>query len=1173
MMKLPLGNVCVGLLAMALFTGIPHAWQQRTPPSSERAQDQPFPPGSPFALLPGFKIDRVTPAAKTESYIVVTFDAVGRPVVSQSSSGSGSSPRILLDADGDGIFEGEKIVSDKLNTCHGLFFASRTTLYANCRGEVEGDPAPTAAAAGQAGGGAGRGGAQNQAPAAGIPGLYKLEDTDGDDVMNTIERIQRYTSNGMGDHGPHAIRRGPDGSIMFLVGNNTYVGAPGADGQPTDAVVDTASSPNWHNVEERQFLPQYNDPRFGNSTRTGVHATVWRLRPDGKFSLFFSGMRNPYDFAFNLAGEAFTFDSDMEWDVNSPWYRENRSIHMIPGGDGGYRNGTGKFQDDYFDVIPALRHMRRGSPVGVEVYQSYAYPATFFDNLFEADWSRGRLLYTALTPAGGTYTTRDDLAEFLHGEPMPITDLEVGPDGNIYLTTGGGPGQGGLYKVTWTGAKPASPDMSGILAVVRQAQPLSAFGWAAIERVKTEMGAGFAPALEKLARDGSAAPADRMRALLEMQRHGGSPNAALLAALLKDRSAELRGAAAYVAGLHSSDAAKAVTAAAVKDAGPLVQRRAAEAAVRQGLRAGSPSFVPVKDVYALLESPDRFVRYAGRLALEHTPRSEWLPMVLAETDVVAATEGLVAAANTVRDDQAQDELRPVFARLVALMQRSALPAADRIRVLRAFQVAATQVPGGVDPEIRKQVHAALTKQFPAAPPAGTWIECTNGTGTPSRCAPFLLAHHLAKVLAYTGEPDVIGKILAIVPKEDDDQPGQIDLMYSLRTIDTGWTAAQKQQAIDWFAKASAWRGGSTFAGHVNNIFDATIDAFTEEEKQRAYQAAPLFAPLTEAEIVTTAAGRGGRGGAAATPAAGAPAPAAAAAAAPGAGRAGGRGPTVPATARNVPLDRQERYDNLVFPRGGGPGSLAGRGGAPNATEGERVFREVCAQCHRFGTLGKDYAPDLTKIADRMPRRDILRSIFFPNEKVDPKFATTVLATRDGATLRGLVVSETAQAVVLKTRDGGRSGDRAEGADRPPLDRAGVDHAGQPARHGHGCGRARRHGVRDADGQVGSGFKVQGSRCKVQGSRCKVQGARCKVQGSRRRALRGPDVPPRGRQPLDGVPGRDLSLHAGRRALMSGPVRPGSSRAPLEVRCRHGTSSGTRRRAAIGIGTWESGVGA
>ena len=71
--------------------------------------------------------------------------------------------------------------------------------------------------------------------------------------------------------------------------------------------------------------------------------------------MFFSGLRNTYDFAFTSTGEAFAFDSDMEWDVNAPWYREVRTVHMIPGGDSGYRNGTGKFQDEYFDIVPAMR--------------------------------------------------------------------------------------------------------------------------------------------------------------------------------------------------------------------------------------------------------------------------------------------------------------------------------------------------------------------------------------------------------------------------------------------------------------------------------------------------------------------------------------------------------------------------------------------------------------------------------------------------------------------------------------------------------------------------------------------------------------------------------------------------------------------------------------------------
>ena len=147
------------------------------------------------------------------------------------------------------------------------------------------------------------------------------------------------------------------------------------------------------------------------------------------------------------------------------------------------------------------------------------------------------------------------------------------------------------------------------------------------------------------------------------------------------------------------------------------------------------------------------------------------------------------------------------------MQRTTLPPDEKIRVLRAFEVAAAQTPSGVDPEIKKQVTPRSIKQLPAAPPAGAWVPLHQPDAARApQCSQFLLAHHLAKVLAYTGEPDVVGRILAIMPKGDEDQPGQIDLMYSLRVIDTGWTAAQKQQAIDWFAKASRWRGGSTFAG-------------------------------------------------------------------------------------------------------------------------------------------------------------------------------------------------------------------------------------------------------------------------------------------------------------------------------------------------------------------------
>jgi putative heme-binding domain-containing protein len=531
---------------------------------------------------------------------------------------------------------------------------------------------------------------------------------------------------------------------------------------------------------------------------------------------------------------------------------------------------------------------------------------------------------------------------------------------------------------------------------------------------------------------------DRARAILELQRHGPAPSPQVLRALLSDRDANVRAAAVYAAGVQTSDAAKAVAAAALEDANALVKRRAAEALVRQGLSPNRPSFAPVADIHALLRNPDRAVRYAGRLALEHTPRAEWTNLVMNERDVVGLTEGLLALVNTA---PSESELRPIFDKAITLMKRSKLTPDEQIRVLRVFQVAATETKNGVDPEVNKQVHDALISRFPASVPAVAWVDCANGSVT-TGCSQLMLAHHMAKVLAYTGEPDVIDKILAVVPKGNEDQPGQIDYLYALRMVNKGWTSAQKQQLIDWFAKSSKWRGGSTFAGHLNNIFDATTDVLDEQEKQLAYKAAPLFAPLAPEELANL--GRGGRrgGGAAGAPtgapgagpagvgpaasaqpapgpaAAGAPAPAPGppAPGSPAGGPGGGRGAGVPALARSVPLDRQERYDNLVFPRGGGPGSLAGRGGGPNAAAGAQGFRDTCAECHRFGTIGKDYAPDLTKIGDTTLRRDILRSIFFPSEKVDPKYHATVIVTRDGKTIRGLAVSETAQAVVLKTAE-------------------------------------------------------------------------------------------------------------------------------------------------------------
>ena len=49
-----------------------------------------------------------------------------------------------------------------------------------------------------------------------------------------------------------------------------------------------------------------------------------------------------------------------------------------------------------------------------------------------------------------------------------------------------------------------------------------------------------------------------------------------------------------------------------------------------------------------------------------------------------------------------------------------------------------------------------------------------------------------------------------------------------------------------------------------------------------------------------------------------------------------------------------------------------KGGA--ADKGRPLYDKRCAGCHRFGGIGKDVGPDLTTIASRFKRRDVLESI-------------------------------------------------------------------------------------------------------------------------------------------------------------------------------------------------------
>ena len=84
--------------------------------------------------------------------------------------------------------------------------------------------------------------------------------------------------------------------------------------------------------------------------------------------------------------------------------------------------------------------------------------------------------------------------------------------------------------------------------------------------------------------------------------------------------------------------------------------------------------------------------------------------------------------------------------------------------------------------------------------------------------------------------------------------------------------------------------------------------------------------------------------------------------------------------------------------------------------GAKVFKRICAKCHRIDGEGHQAGPDITDVRNRS-RSALLYDIIDPNAKVEPRFTAYTILTLDGKTYNGLVLSETADAVVLRMAEG------------------------------------------------------------------------------------------------------------------------------------------------------------
>ena len=145
-----------------------------------------------------------------------------------------------------------------------------------------------------------------------------------------------------------------------------------------------------------------------------------------------SGFRNSVDIAINREGELFTYDSDLEFDIGSPWYRPTRVNHVTSASEFGSRPGSAKWPEYFADSNGAVINVGPGSPTALSFGHHSNFPDWYQDKLFCCDWTFGTIYTVDMEESGSSYTGTKK--EFLNGtplniaaEPRPVASVRCAP--------------------------------------------------------------------------------------------------------------------------------------------------------------------------------------------------------------------------------------------------------------------------------------------------------------------------------------------------------------------------------------------------------------------------------------------------------------------------------------------------------------------------------------------------------------------------------------------------------------------------------------------------------------------------------------------------------------------------------------------------------------------------
>jgi putative heme-binding domain-containing protein len=364
-------------------------------------------------------------------------------------------------------------------------------------------------------------------------------------------------------------------------------------------------------------------------------------------------------------------------------------------------------------------------------------------------------------------------------------------------------------------------------------------------------------------------------------------------------------------------------------------------------------------VWPYLSHPDRFIRHAARTAIELQSVERWQKRALAETNPEASITALLALARMYpraykptgvdldtpppsypADDKTRNPLEPTVLRALGRIELSHLSETQTLELLRAYMLALYRL--GPPNEIDRQ---KLIQHLDAIYPAPTRE----------------LNVMLTELLCYLQAPSAAEKGIKLL-EASPTQEGQIDLVRSLRFLETGWTPETHRTLFEWFTRSAAYKGANNFAIFMTELKSDALARLSE--KDRVALKDVIDAPVPHEVTPLSAAPR-------------------------------------PVVKKWTMAELRPLVES----------KLKGR----DFDRGRAMFAAAnCYGCHRFVNEGGSVGPDLTALAGRFSPADILESILDPDKVISDQYAAIVVQTRQGKVITGRLVNQGGGKIMVNT---------------------------------------------------------------------------------------------------------------------------------------------------------------